>query len=110
MTTTFLFVGALVLLVGFVLGTRFAELSLRQRERRLAQQRCALREATAGARAQARRDAEHSSVHRVHDGGPEDELGEMRKHANPSGDPHHARARDGESGALCCIPAVPSVT
>jgi hypothetical protein len=51
MTTTFLFVGALVLLVGFVLGTRFAELSLRQRERRLAQQRCALREATAGARA-----------------------------------------------------------
>ncbi|HZZ52455.1 MAG TPA: hypothetical protein VFE65_36615 [Pseudonocardia sp.] len=84
-TTTLLFVGALVLLAGFVLGTRFAELSLRQRERRLALQRRALRDATAGIRAQAQRDEEHGPVHRVPDGAPDQRPSDMPKHPEPIG-------------------------
>jgi hypothetical protein len=48
--TVTLVVGAatLLLLVGFVLGARFEETNLELRERRLARQRRALREAAAG--------------------------------------------------------------
>lgn len=84
-TTAILFVGALTLLVGFALGTRFAELSLRQRERRLAQQRRALRDATTGVRVQAQRDAEYGPVRRVHDGVPDQRLEETPKHPEPIG-------------------------
>lgn len=48
-----LLAGSALLLLGFVLGTRFAEMNMEARERRLARQRRALQDASAALRRRA---------------------------------------------------------
>ncbi|HEY1968593.1 MAG TPA: hypothetical protein VGH89_11655 [Pseudonocardia sp.] len=52
-TAVMLLAGSAVLLFGFVLGTRFAEMNMEARERRLARQRRALQDASAALRRRA---------------------------------------------------------